>query len=598
MDETKAKVVDLDLNDILPNRFQPRIKFNEDSIIELSESIKEHGVIQPIIVRPIGDKYEIIAGERRYKASVLAGKDTIPAIISSFNDKDSAEVALIENVQRRDLTPIEEAISYKKILDMGYLTQEQLAVKLGRSQSAVANKIRLLNLCDEVQEALMEDKISERHARSLLKLKEKDKQKAMLDRIIKERLTVRKTEEEIEKMSTFITEPIDEPQGEVNTNAFSPENPGFMDVDKIQNQAQDILSDTKPDFNSLLMSQSSSVTPVPTVPSADMPSSMETGAMPQTPIVENPTVASNSMMNGAASIFGSSPIPGQTTVPPSSFVFNSNGVVVEEKPLNLQDLLATPTQRDAQAMENALNGQEPVVPMVEPVMPEPTVEVSPMDPVMPVPITETPSVEPAMPTPAMEVPTVEPVMPTPAIEVPSVEPAIPVPPIEVPSVEPVMPTPTIEVPSTPVAPTPSIPTAPVMPSIPAVPSMTTIPSTPIVEGSLPDAFVEPTTEEDDSTEVPGGVTIPSTPAPVDVATGDSLKEQKVDIQPIIITDYSKQYDPVLPESAKPVERVDFKKIIGLVRQLNDTIEKCGYSIDTEEYDLEDEYQVIIKINKN
>ena len=97
MDDMRAKVIDLDLNDVLPNRFQPRIKFSEDSIIELSESIKEHGVIQPIIVRPIGDKYEIIAGERRYKASVLAGKDTIPAIISDIKDKECAEIALIED---------------------------------------------------------------------------------------------------------------------------------------------------------------------------------------------------------------------------------------------------------------------------------------------------------------------------------------------------------------------------------------------------------------------------------------------------------------------------------------------------------------------
>ena len=191
MDEVRSRVVDLDLNDVLPNRFQPRIKFSEDSIIELSESIKEHGVIQPIVVRPIGDKYEIIAGERRYKASVLAGKETIPAIITDLNDKDSAEVALIENVQRKDLTAIEEAISYKKILDMGYLTQDQLAVKLGKSQSTVANKIRLLNLCDEVQEALMEDKISERHARSMLKLPTAEKQRLMLEKIINERLTVR-----------------------------------------------------------------------------------------------------------------------------------------------------------------------------------------------------------------------------------------------------------------------------------------------------------------------------------------------------------------------------------------------------------------------
>lgn len=200
MSDDNNKIIELDLNDILPNRFQPRIKFNEESIIELSDSIKEHGVLQPIIVRPIGDKYEIVTGERRYKASVLAGLKTIPTRILDVNDKDSAEIALIENVQRKDLTPIEEAISYKKILDMGYLTQEQLASKLGRSQSTIANKIRLLNLCDEVQEALMEEKISERHARSLLRLEKADMQRNMLKRIIKERLTVRKVDDEIKKM--------------------------------------------------------------------------------------------------------------------------------------------------------------------------------------------------------------------------------------------------------------------------------------------------------------------------------------------------------------------------------------------------------------
>ena len=199
MNDNRTKIVELDLNDVLPNRFQPRIVFNEDSIIDLSESIKEHGVLQAIIVRPIGDKYEIIAGERRYKASVLAGLKTIPSIILDLNDKDSAEIALIENVQRRDLTPIEEALSIKKILDMGYITQEQLAAKLGRSQSSIANKIRLLNLCDEVQEALMEGKISERHARSLLKISSKSAQQDMLKKIIKERLTVRKLDAEIEK---------------------------------------------------------------------------------------------------------------------------------------------------------------------------------------------------------------------------------------------------------------------------------------------------------------------------------------------------------------------------------------------------------------
>ena len=196
----EKKVVELDVNDILPNRFQPRIKFNEDSINELCDSIREHGVIQPIVVRKMGDKFEIIAGERRFKASLLAGKMTIPAVVTELNDKDSAEVALIENVQRRDLTPIEEAISYKKILDMGYLTQEDLAIKLGKTQSTVANKLRLLNLTEDVQEALLEEKISERHARSLLKLTNPAQQREMLENIITNRLTVRKTDDAIAKL--------------------------------------------------------------------------------------------------------------------------------------------------------------------------------------------------------------------------------------------------------------------------------------------------------------------------------------------------------------------------------------------------------------
>lgn len=198
--EMNRKVIELNIDDVLPNRFQPRIKFSEDAITELSNSIKEHGVIQPIVVRPIGDKYEIIAGERRYKASCMAGLQTIPAIITDLNDKDSAEVALIENVQRENLTPIEEAISYKKILDMGYITQDALASKLGKTQSTVANKLRLLNLDDEVQEALLKEKISERHARSLLKLSDKEQQRQMLKRIIEERLPVRRADEEIEKI--------------------------------------------------------------------------------------------------------------------------------------------------------------------------------------------------------------------------------------------------------------------------------------------------------------------------------------------------------------------------------------------------------------
>lgn len=203
MQETKVinKVVYLNNNDILPNRFQPRKYFDEEEIMQLSESIKEHGVINPVIVRKLGDKYELVAGERRYKANILAGNDDIPAIIMDVNDKESSEIAIVENIQRKDLNAIEEAISYKRILDIGYMTQNQLAQKMGKSQSAIANKIRLLKLSDEVQDALMKKQISERHARSLLKVESHKKQNELLERIINERLTVRKTDEEIEKMN-------------------------------------------------------------------------------------------------------------------------------------------------------------------------------------------------------------------------------------------------------------------------------------------------------------------------------------------------------------------------------------------------------------
>ena len=243
----EKKVVELDVNDILPNRFQPRIKFNEDSINELCDSIREHGVIQPIVVRKMGDKFEIIAGERRFKASLLAGKMTIPAVVTELNDKDSAEVALIENVQRRDLTPIEEAISYKKILDMGYLTQEDLAIKLGKTQSTVANKLRLLNLTEDVQEALLEEKISERHARSLLKLTNPAQQREMLENIITNRLTVRKTDDEIAKVLNGNI--VQEENQNDNVNNFSNLNT-FNSNLSVNNVSTSDLNDTPNPFTS------------------------------------------------------------------------------------------------------------------------------------------------------------------------------------------------------------------------------------------------------------------------------------------------------------------------------------------------------------
>ncbi len=194
------EVVMVRLSDIIPNRFQPRLTFDEEALNELANSIKEHGIIQPLILRDLGSKYEIIAGERRYKASTIAGLTEVPAIVGSMDDQTSAELALIENIQRKDLSAIEEAKSYKKILDMGNFTQDELAKRMGKSQSTIANKMRLLALTNEVQVALMNNLISERHARCLLQIKDEDKQKEVLNKIITERMNVRDTDEYIKNM--------------------------------------------------------------------------------------------------------------------------------------------------------------------------------------------------------------------------------------------------------------------------------------------------------------------------------------------------------------------------------------------------------------
>ena len=205
METQENEVVYLHLDDIIPNRFQPRQVFDEKALKELAVSIKEHGVIQPIIVRNIGNKYEIIAGERRYKASALAGLTTIPAIIRNLDDKESSKVALLENLQRKNLNPIEEAKTYQKILELDQMTQEELAKTMGKSQSAVANKLRLLSLTDEVQDALLKEEISERHARTLLSVTDKEEQKRLLKEIINNKMTVRELEEKIKPKEENIT---------------------------------------------------------------------------------------------------------------------------------------------------------------------------------------------------------------------------------------------------------------------------------------------------------------------------------------------------------------------------------------------------------
>ncbi|TCT24622.1 Effector of nucleoid occlusion Noc [Melghiribacillus thermohalophilus] len=200
-----AEVIQIPVKDIQPNRYQPRSIFDQDKIEELAQTIRTHGMIQPIVVRKIDDskgKYELIAGERRWRAVQHLKWDQIPAIIKNMNDAETASVALIENLQREELSVIEEAMAYSQLLEIHGLTQEALAQRLGKSQSTIANKLRLLKLPEPVQTALKNKKITERHARAMIKLQDHEKQVKLLNEILEKGLNVKQTEERILKMQS------------------------------------------------------------------------------------------------------------------------------------------------------------------------------------------------------------------------------------------------------------------------------------------------------------------------------------------------------------------------------------------------------------
>ena len=189
------------IDKIKPNKYQPRTVFSEEKIEELARTIHTHGVIQPIVIRTRDDgQYEIIAGERRYRAMKSLGWEEVPAIIRELDDKETASIALIENLQREELTPIEEAYAYEKLLELHSLTQEALAQRLGKGQSTVANKIRLLKLPEEIQNGIMEKNISERHARALISLKDSEQQMALFHEVIEKQLNVKQLETRIKEM--------------------------------------------------------------------------------------------------------------------------------------------------------------------------------------------------------------------------------------------------------------------------------------------------------------------------------------------------------------------------------------------------------------
>lgn len=197
--DAKKKVVDVKLDQIVPNRYQPRQVFDKDGIQELAQTIDEHGLLQPIVLREYeAAKYEIIAGERRFRAMKLLKWETAPAIIEKMSDHEVASLALVENLQRSQLSPVEEAQAYQRLMDLNHLTQATLAKGMGKSQSFVANKLRLLKLIKPVQTAILDHRISERHGRAMLDLDEKQ-QRDMLMKVVNNRLTVRQTEDEVAK---------------------------------------------------------------------------------------------------------------------------------------------------------------------------------------------------------------------------------------------------------------------------------------------------------------------------------------------------------------------------------------------------------------
>ena len=199
-DQSHEDVVQLYVDQIVPNKYQPRTLFDDEKIKELAQTLQTHGMIQPIVVRQTEeDFYEVIAGERRLRAAKLLGWEKISVIIRNLNDTETASIALIENIQREELSVIEEAKAYKQLIKMHSLTQEALAQRLGKSQSTIANRLRLLSLPDTIQQALIDRVITERHARALIKLKEEELQLRFFQRIVENQLTVRETDELIKE---------------------------------------------------------------------------------------------------------------------------------------------------------------------------------------------------------------------------------------------------------------------------------------------------------------------------------------------------------------------------------------------------------------
>ena len=590
-----CKIVEIENNDILPNRFQPRKYFDEEEILELSESIKEHGVLSPIIVRKLGDKFELVAGERRYKANILAGNDMIPAIIMDVNDKESSEIAIVENIQRKDLNPVEEAISYKRTLDIGYMTQEQLAQKMGKSQSYIANKIRLLKLSDAVQDSLMKKQISERHARSLLKLESQTKQNELLKRIIDERLTVRKTDEEIDKMNN-------------NMNSMNNSNMPLS-----VGQTENINPINKPSMPTMENNMNSTINPIENIINTNI-NSVENN-IPE-PVI--PIMPENDVPN----------------VDISKVPFTSDESPINSDMENIFNNIGAnnnPLENSISSIPNTTPIEETITPIMSNQMPDTNINMSMNEDIMNIPSinTENIQINSDMNNDIFNTSTVDLPMPNLANEISLNDPVVS--PISVKdefndltplSINNVMNENlnfgNIEEPIKPANNDFAIndniindfsknvaddnQETNINENIKAsIPSLTPFNGTnmgnqnTVKENSFfPSAPIIDTTSTENEGETSSSQSLSinetSTPA-LNIYAAESKPE------PIIVNQYNDQYDPIMPQTKPQAPTIDFKTIINLIRKCSAAIENSGYKIETEEYNLDNLYQVVFKIEK-
>ena len=632
---TNNQIIKVKIEDIVPNRFQPRINFDKEALNELAASIKRYGIIQPLTLRQIGPKYEIIAGERRYKAAIIAGLTEVPAMIATMDDQTSAELAIIENLQREELSAIEEAKSYKRLIDFSNITQAELANRLGKSQSAIANKLRLLNLTKEVQEALAKNQISERHARSLLAVKDPNQQVDILNRIIKERLTVKDTDQVIKdltnndsninkdnniekqipvidksKINIEFNQP--EPQPEELPSITKFENPDIINLNdlnsdnifqrylnqstqkeerKEEKNMNNELNNQIPSFDSLLQPEAPKTEPVaaPTTPQVQIPAPTPAGNK------FFPDLEDESLNMGNVS---ANPMP--TSDPSSLNSFLNSATLTPVTPV-------TP----ASAPEPEPQAPTPVVPPIESVNTMPSIEpISPIAPVTPEPMGPTPmGASPVDSLPGTVSPTLTPINDTPPVTVPGAS-ANPIPNITpivnenvtvtpvsesgspTPTIEPISPVPPVEANPIPETPSPISPigsnTTPIAATPNNEPSSIQTPSLePISPISEPTPTVSPINE---------GPITPVMPAPSVETPNPSPAVPEPAMELPSIPEPTVAPEPVAPTpTGAPTNNVT--NAVNQVRDLINNLENNGYIVDIQELDLPDKYQLTISIKK-